>query len=628
MSSLIFEFKKNNHKDIFEVYNNQNEKNPIKLVLDSPNRINTFKKNLKEEKKFPKIIIERNRKYLDDMNNNMNIEELKPKLKEKIDDECPNKRYNSDKKMNLKISKNILNVINYEDNEIYSPKYINTVRSNKIINNNYNKCTPIKFNNNRKFIGGSPLISHSIDIINNNPYNKLRFIKNINKREKELNRILNKNNEDSDDSYFIKKNINLSPINFNKRQEKKFKIKFNIRKLSYDNQDENDIKKNCILKKEIFSELINNNKNKRRNIISDSYKGINIQRNNNIYCKIEKEQLTGNMEDTHGLMLHKINNDFLEDKLAKISKTIHRNIPLKLKNYFKAHKNKIKEELLLKEKKEEDIEYISDDELKEYYVENCNVILEYAYKEDINCSHKLNMEDKGKSIINFNNDSKKLLFCLFDGHGGDEVSTYLQNNFGKIMKKYINNSGDDEEINFDKLFKEIDEEFKNHKYYQIGSTATIIYIKKDEIKNRKILYCVNIGDTKCILTQQNGSRKLSYDDLLTDENEYNRIINEGGFIKNGRVCGQLMISRAFGDWESKSYGVTCSPHITKIEINNKCKYVILASDGIWDVLDDLDVYKFSLSAENSKKLCDDIIQNALDRETTDNLSCFVIKLND
>ena len=60
-----------------------------------------------------------------------------------------------------------------------------------------------------------------------------------------------------------------------------------------------------------------------------------------------------------------------------------------------------------------------------------------------------------------------------------------------------------------------------------------------------------------------------------------------------------MLSRAFGDWEYKTYGVICLPHITKIEINDKCKYVILASDGIWDVLDDLDVYKFSLTSENS-----------------------------
>ena len=134
------------------------------------------------------------------------------------------------------------------------------------------------------------------------------------------------------------------------------------------------------------------------------------------------------------------------------------------------------------------------------------------------------------------------------------------------MKQYINHR-ENEEINFEKLFKEIDEEFKNFKYYNIGSTATIIYITQNKINGNKILYCINIGDTKCILTQTTGSRKLSYDDLSTDESEYNRIINEGGFIKNGRVGGQLMISRAFGDWEFKSYGVICTPHITKININ-------------------------------------------------------------
>ena len=272
------------------------------------------------------------------------------------------------------------------------------------------------------------------------------------------------------------------------------------------------------------------------------------------------------------------------------------------------------------------LECISDDELKEYYVQKCNIILEYAYKEDRNCSHKINMEDKGKSILNFNNDYNKLLFCLFDGHGGDKVSTYLQKHFGEKMKAYINISGD-EEIDFEKLFKEIDEEFKHFQYYKIGSTATIIYIAKD-INNKIILYCINVGDTKCILTQTNGSRKLSYDDLVNDQNEHNRIIKDGGYIKNGRVCGELMISRAFGDWESKQYGVICSPHVTRLEINENSKYIILASDGVWDVLDDLDVYKFSLTAENSKKLCDDIIQNSLDRESSDNISCFVIKLND
>ena len=194
------------------------------------------------------------------------------------------------------------------------------------------------------------------------------------------------------------------------------------------------------------------------------------------------------------------------------------------------------------------------------------------------------------------------------------------------MKKYIYEA-EDEEINFDKLFEEIDEELKKRKYFQIGSTASIIYITK--IKNEtKILYCINIGDTKCILAHTKGSRKLSYDDLVSDENERYRIINEGGYIKNGRIHGRLMVSRAFGDWEFKSYGVICTPHVTKIDINDNYKYVIMASDGIWDVLDDLDVYKMTLTAENSQKLCDKIIQEAIEKDSTDNLSCFVIKLND
>ena len=243
------------------------------------------------------------------------------------------------------------------------------------------------------------------------------------------------------------------------------------------------------------------------------------------------------------------------------------------------------------------------------------------------------MEDKGKSILNYNNDKNKLLFCLFDGHGGDEVSTYLQKNFFKMMKKYLNEKEENGEIDFEKLFKEIDEEFKGCKYYKIGSTATIIYITKELVNEKinetqKVLYCINVGDTKCILTKTTGSRKLSYDDLLTDKSEYNRIIEGGGYIKNGRVCGQLMISRAFGDWETKTYGLICTPHVTKLCINKDCKYVIVATDGIWDVLDDLDVYKLSLSTENSKNLCDDIIKNALEKKSGDNLSCFVIKLNE
>ena len=88
-----------------------------------------------------------------------------------------------------------------------------------------------------------------------------------------------------------------------------------------------------------------------------------------------------------------------------------------------------------------------------------------------------------------------------------------------------------------------------------------------------------------------------------------------------------MLSRAFGDWELKNYGVSCEPHITRINIEDNDKYVIVATDGVWDVLEDEDVYRLSKDANNSMDLCRNIINISLEKGTMDNISCFVVALN-
>ena len=62
------------------------------------------------------------------------------------------------------------------------------------------------------------------------------------------------------------------------------------------------------------------------------------------------------------------------------------------------------------------------------------IVESYAYYEDSNSAYREYMEDKGKSIENLKGDQNKILFCIFDGHGGGEVSTYLQDYFGQYMK--------------------------------------------------------------------------------------------------------------------------------------------------------------------------------------------------
>ena len=69
-----------------------------------------------------------------------------------------------------------------------------------------------------------------------------------------------------------------------------------------------------------------------------------------------------------------------------------------------------------------------------------------------------------------------------------------------------------------------------------------------------------------------------------DPAEQRRVEQAGGFIQKNRVLGFLAITRSFGDHAMKDF-VTCHPHITTTRIDAQpCPFVIIACDGVWDVL--------------------------------------------
>ena len=88
-----------------------------------------------------------------------------------------------------------------------------------------------------------------------------------------------------------------------------------------------------------------------------------------------------------------------------------------------------------------------------------------------------------------------------------------------------------------------------------------------------------------------------------------------------------MLTRAFGDSGLKKYGVICIPHVYKVDIDIDDKYIIIASDGVWDVLEENEIYNYSLISKNSKDFCDIIVKKSIEKGSMDNISCFVIKLN-
>ena len=269
-------------------------------------------------------------------------------------------------------------------------------------------------------------------------------------------------------------------------------------------------------------------------------------------------------------------------------------------------------------------EIISDNNAKEYYKESKGgLVKSYAYCEEENSTHRKYMEDQGIAIENFNNDPNKILFGLFDGHGGGQVSKFLQENFAIYMKQMY--PCNDYFEGFIDLFKKLDEKILALNCPDAGSTATIVYIERQN--NKKYLYCVNVGDSRCIIINKKGIMRLSKDDRVEEPTEKERILKEGGIIYNGRIYGILMLSRSFGDWGIKNHGVSCRPHIAKIEINEDDLFLVIASDGVWDFMKDEDFKVLMNSDMNSLDICKDVIIESLRQGSSDNISCFVIKFN-
>ena len=124
---------------------------------------------------------------------------------------------------------------------------------------------------------------------------------------------------------------------------------------------------------------------------------------------------------------------------------------------------------------------------------------------------------------------------------------------------------------------------------------------------------------------------------MSDEKEKERILESGIEVIENRIGGELMLTRIFGDFEfktknnnkkNKKKGLICEPFLSKIKIdlNINDQFLILASDGIWDLVSEKEIQQMIIKNNDSEKLCAMIIKKALDKDAWDNLSVFAIRL--
>lgn len=81
-----------------------------------------------------------------------------------------------------------------------------------------------------------------------------------------------------------------------------------------------------------------------------------------------------------------------------------------------------------------------------------------------------------------------------------------------------------------------------------------------------------------------------------------------------------------GDHQFKNDGLTASPTVNKYVLRPFDKWLVIASDGVWDFLSDEVVAKHCKEELTTKQIGKNIIKAALDSMGQDNISIIVVKL--
>jgi len=244
------------------------------------------------------------------------------------------------------------------------------------------------------------------------------------------------------------------------------------------------------------------------------------------------------------------------------------------------------------------------------------------------------MEDKTILFPDFvenEDDSSNFgLFGVFDGHNGNTCSKYLSVNFPEVLKKnnYLNESPS---IALIQTYLEIDKSFLlkcSTSGDKSGSTGVSTLIRDNQI------FIANAGDSRCIICEDARVFALSSDHKPSIPFERDRILNHGGQITHGRVQGSLAVARSFGDIEYKDKStlgagvLTCEPDIKIWNVVDATEFMVLACDGLWDVMTNeqvaLFVRKRLLKGIRAQKVCESLVKNAYKIGSTDNISVVIV----
>jgi protein phosphatase 1L len=232
-------------------------------------------------------------------------------------------------------------------------------------------------------------------------------------------------------------------------------------------------------------------------------------------------------------------------------------------------------------------------------------------------------------------DSNGQFFGVYDGHGGAHVSELLAKD---LYQHFALAKGTLKEQSYGALLKDrlyrafewADYESQNT-WPNEGSTALAVYIDKKDT-----MHCAWAGDTRAVLECNGKACFFTADHKPDRKDEKERIERAGGKVyKHGvwRVNG-LAVSRSIGDKTCKMLGVgqiIATPEYAQKQLTSDNHFLIMASDGLWDVMNNEEVITLVEQALQQKKICTSIalmLRNlAIAKGSNDNITVCVVKFN-
>ena len=205
------------------------------------------------------------------------------------------------------------------------------------------------------------------------------------------------------------------------------------------------------------------------------------------------------------------------------------------------------------------------------------------------------------------------IFSVLDGHGvnGHLVSRFVTKYFTSFFKnnKKMNANNNEDEVYYrlkkndsdiiKRAFRHAERDLeKNSDIDANFSGTTCVMVMQIGEK----LLCANVGDSRAIMVKENNKIiPLSIDQKPDDPEESKRITENGGEIsqfeedgeksgpfrvwKKGEVYPGIAMSRSIGDFIATTLGVIPVPKFIDETVDKDTKFIVVASDGVWEFLD-------------------------------------------